>query len=61
MTYNVFSGTLNLTHSLTQHPKQQIGSAVFAQVTAESPYTLQWAPLFLFPKITPSHGDVDPI
>ena len=36
-----------------------IGSAVFAQMTAECPYTLQWrAPLPL--KIAPSHGDLDP-
>jgi len=31
-----------------------IGSAVFSQLTADSPYTLQWAPLS--PKIAPSHG-----
>ena len=31
-----------------------IGSAVFAQVTAECPYTLQWAPLST--RIAPSHG-----
>jgi len=31
-----------------------IGSAVFAQVAAECPYTLQWAPLS--PKIACSHG-----
>jgi len=35
-----------------------IGSAVFAQVTAECPYTLQWVPLF--PKIAPSHGGSGP-
>jgi len=37
-----------------------IGSAVFAQLSAECPYTLQWAapsPL----KIVFSHGDLDPI
>jgi len=33
-----------------------IGSAVFAQVTAESPYILHWAPLF--PKIAHSHGGI---
>jgi len=33
---------------------KSIGSAVFAQLTAESPYTLQWGPLS--PKIAPSHG-----
>jgi len=37
---------------------KSIGSAVFAQLTAESPYTLQWA--LLSPKIAPSHGDLDP-
>jgi len=36
-----------------------IGSAIFAQVTAECHYTLQWA--LLFPKIAPFRGDVDPI
>jgi len=45
------------------HPKQQIdrksiASAVSAQLTAESPSTLQWATLS--PKIAPSHGDLDP-
>jgi len=35
-----------------------IGSAVFAQVTAECPYTLQWAPLF--PKLVLRMGDLDP-
>jgi len=38
---------------------KSIGSAVFAQLTAESPYTLQWAPFCL--KITPSHGGFGPI
>ena len=34
-----------------------IGSAVFAQMTAECPYTLQWdAPFPL--KIVPSHGAI---
>jgi len=38
----------------TQHP---IGSAIFAQLTAEGPYTLQ--PASLFPlKITLSHRDI---
>jgi len=38
-----------------------LGSAVFAQMTAECPYTLQWdAPFPL--KIAPSRGgDLDPI
>jgi len=31
-----------------------VGSAIFAQVTTECPYTLQWAPLS--PIIAPSHG-----
>jgi len=44
-----------------QNPNSiSIGSAVFAQLTAERPYTLHWAapsPL----KIATSYGDVDPI
>jgi len=36
-----------------------IGSAVFAQITAECPYTLQWDALFPL-KIAPSHGDLYP-
>jgi len=44
-------------HSSPQ-PKRQmlkwIGSAVFAQLTAESAYTLQWAPIST--RIAPSHG-----
>jgi len=40
-------------------PKRQIDhSAVFAQLMAESPYTLQWTPLS--PKIASSHGDLAP-
>jgi len=36
-------------------PKRQIDRfSSFAQLTAKSPYTLQWAPLS--PKIAPSHG-----
>ena len=37
-----------------------IGLSIFAQITAECPYTLEWAtppPL----KIAPSHGDLEPI
>jgi len=34
-----------------------IGSAIFAQLTTESAYTLQWAPLST--RIAPSHGDLD--
>jgi len=38
-------------------PKQQIDhSAIFAQLMAESPYTLQWASLL--PIIAPSHGGI---
>jgi len=37
---------------------KSIGSAVFAQLTTESPYTLQYVPLA--PKIAPFHGDLDP-
>ena len=36
-----------------------IGSAVFAQITAECCYTLQWAAPFRV-KITPSHGESGP-
>jgi len=40
-------------------PKREIsGSAIFAQLTADSPYTLHWAPLSL--KIAPSHGGSGP-
>jgi len=35
-----------------------IGAAVFAQVTAECPYTLQWAAPF--PQIAPSMEDLKP-
>ena len=38
-----------------------IGSAVFAQVTAECPCTLQWVAPSLPLKIAPSDGDLDPI
>jgi len=37
-----------------------MGSVVFAQLTAESPYTLQWAAPFLL-KIAPLHGALDSI
>ena len=40
-------------------PKQQIDRlSHFSQMTAECPYTLQWAPLS--PKIAPSHGGSGP-
>jgi len=82
MTYNVFSGTLNRTQSLSLGisvvqdtniwflgPTRvhipngvSIGSAVFAQLTAERPYTLQWATPFPPPlKIAHSHGHLGPI
>jgi len=35
---------------------KSISTAIFAQLTAESPYTLQWAPLSR--KITPSHRGI---
>ena len=37
-----------------------IGSAVFAQMTAECPYALQWFARFLL-KIAPHHGGLDPM
>ena len=37
---------------------KSISSAVSANLTAESPYTLQWVPLF--PKIVPFHGESGP-
>jgi len=44
-------------HPSPQPKRQSISSAVFAQLKAESPYTLQWhAPLPL--KIAPSHGGI---
>ena len=47
------------THLSPQPNGISIGSAVFAQLTAERPYTLQWAAQ-LFPlKIAASHGDFD--
>jgi len=48
--------TYLLTYLLTNG--KSIGSAIFAQLTAESPYSLQWAP---FPtKLPLSTGDLDP-
>jgi len=42
-----------------QNPNgKSIGLPVYAQLTAESPYALQWATLF--PKMAPSHGDLNP-
>jgi len=57
---NIIELVLPLAH-LSPQPKQQIdrfGSTVFAQLTAESTYTLQWATLS--PKIAPSHGRSGP-
>jgi len=45
-------------HQNPQPNGKSIGSAVSAQLTAESPYTLQWAPIS--PKIAPSHGETGP-
>ena len=56
MAYNVFSGMLNPAQSkLSAHANgTSIGSAVFAQTTAECLYCLEW--LACFPlKIAPSH------
>jgi len=39
----------------TQHPKRHLGSTVFAQLTAERPYSLQWAAPFP-PKLSLSMG-----
>jgi len=50
-----------LLHSVhpSPQPKRQIDRfSRFAQLTAERPYTLQWAPLSR--KIAPTHGDLDP-
>jgi len=51
---NTIELVLPLAHLSPQPKRQMIGSAGFAQLTAESPNTLQWAPLS--PKIAPSHG-----
>ena len=48
-----------LQHTRVHSPNgKSICSAISAQLTAESPYTLQWAPLS--PKIAPSHGGSGP-
>ena len=50
---------LNLCFIRVHNPNvKSIGSAVSAQLTAGSPYTLQWAPLSH--KIAPSHGGAGP-
>jgi len=50
----------NWAHPSSQHnPYISIRSAVFSQMTAECPYTLEWAapsPI----KIAPSHGGCEP-
>jgi len=48
---------LPLAHPRVHNPNgKSIDSAVFAQLMAESPYTLQWAPLS--PKITLTHEEI---
>jgi len=48
-----------LQHTQVDSPNgKSIGSAVSAQLTAESPYTLQWATFS--PKIVPAHGGFGP-
>jgi len=54
---NTIELVLPLAHQSLQ-PKPQIDRwAIFAQIMAESPYTLQWAPLSS--KIALSHGDLN--
>jgi len=56
------ANTIELVHPSAQWSPEpnskSIGSAVFAQLTVESLYTLQWAPLSH--KIAPSHGGSGP-
>jgi len=52
---NLIHGPLDPPESLIQN-SILIGSAVFAQLTAESPYTLQWAVLFPSKLPLPIHG-----
>jgi len=48
-----------LQHTQVHSPNSKsVGSAISAQLTAEGPYTVQWATLS--PKITPSHGGSGP-
>jgi len=51
---NTIEHVLPSAHPSPQPKRKPIGSAVFAQFTAEGPYTLQWARLSA--KIAPSHG-----
>jgi len=46
-------------HPSPQRKRQSIDSAVSAQLIAESPYNLQWTTLY--PKVAPSHRDLEPI
>jgi len=66
MTYNVFSGTLNIAQSkFSAHASPQvhnpngtsIGSAIFAQMTAECLCRLQWFACFPL-KIAPCHAGI---
>jgi len=59
MGIRVLSNTCFLGPTRVHNPNGiSIGSAVLAQLIAESPYTLQWAPLS--PKIADTHGVLDP-
>jgi len=56
---HLIRASLDLPKSISQ-TTSQLGSAIFAQLTAESPYTLQWAAFP--PKIAPpQQWDLDPI
>jgi len=46
------------THRIHNPNGKSIGSAVSAQLAAESPYILQW--VTLSPKIAPTHGGSGP-
>ena len=47
---------LHSAHRVHNANGKSIGSAISAQLTAESPYTLQWTTLY--PKIAPSHRGI---
>jgi len=54
------SNTWFLRPILAHNPKGiSVGSTVFAQMTAECPYTIKWEESFPL-KIAPFHGDLDP-
>jgi len=55
---NKIEHVLPWAHASPQPKREISGSAIFAQLTANSPYTLHWAPLSL--KIAPSHGGSGP-